>query len=425
MAKKLYIFEDDKFDQFFPLTYNRPVYELICGISRIKDKIASLFPEAEIILLCRDYLEKVLQSKTNQKINYFDIKNEDELLFINGRVIPHKDLSEKLNFSGEEEFFFHDEDFVSWRGTGVSFKNYENIFKTLYVKDQIKPIKQKREISQIEVKLAGYLWDLVNLNKSEIENDFERLKPNLDFKNIFKRNKIDDQALIYDTEKVYLGEDCHIDGQVVLDARGGPIFIADNVGIQPQTRVEGPCYIGEGSILVGGKIREGTSVGPVCRIGGEVEQSIFLGYSNKYHEGFLGHSYVGEWVNLGALTTNSDLKNNYSSIKVMVKGELLDSGLIKVGSFLGDHVKTGIGTLLGTGMVVGFATNIFGGGMIKEKSIPSFCWGDSNRLEEYKLDKAIETAQIVMERRNVKFGEEEKVLFEKILEMTKEERKGK
>ena len=425
MAKKLYIFEDYKFDQFFPLTYNRPVYELICGISRIKDKIASLFPEAEIILLCRDYLEKVLKIKTSQKVNNFDIKDKDELLFINGRVIPHKDFSEELNFSCEEEFFFCGEDFVSWRGTGLSFKNYENIFKTLYVKDQIKPIKQKRELSQIEVKLAGYLWDLVNLNKSEIENDFERLKPNLDFKNIFKRNEIDDRALVYDIEKVYLEKNCQIDGQVVLDARGGPIFIGDNVIIQPQTRVEGPCYIGEGSILVGGKIREGTSIGPVCRIGEEVEQSIFLGYSNKYHEGFLGHSYVGEWVNLGALTTNSDLKNNYSTVKVMVKGELLDSGLIKVGSFLGDHVKTGIGTLLGTGMVVGFATNIFGGGMIKEKSIPSFCWGDSNKLEEYKLDKAIETAQIVMERRNVKFGEEEKVLFEKILEMTKEERKGK
>lgn len=425
MAKQLYIFEDHKFDQFFPLTYNRPVYELICGISRIRDKITSLFPEAEIILLCRDYLEKVLQSKTNQKINYFDIKNEDELLFINGRVIPHRDLSAKLNFSGEGEFFFCGDDFVSWRGTGLSFKNYENIFKTLYVKDQIKPIKQKREISQIEVKLAGYLWDLVNLNKSEIENDFERLKPNLDFKNIFKRNEIDDKALIYDTEKVYLEKDCQIDGQVVLDARGGPIFIGEGVTIQPQTRVEGPCYIGESSILVGGKIREGTSIGPVCRIGGEVQQSIFLGHSNKYHEGFLGHSYVGEWVNLGALTTNSDLKNNYSTVKVKLKGDLLDSGLIKVGSFLGDHVKTGIGTLLGTGMVVGFATNIFGGGMIKEKSIPSFCWGDTSKLEEYKLDKAIETAQIVMQRRNVKFSEEEKVLFEKIFEMTKSERKGK
>jgi len=425
MAKKLYIFEDDKFDQFFPLTYNRPVYELICGINKIKDKIASFFPDAEIILLCRDYLEKVLRIKTKQKINKFEIKDKDELLFINGRLIPKRDLSERLNFSQEEEFFWCGEDFVSWRGTGLSFKNYENIFKALYVKDRTKPIKQKREISQIEVNLISYLWDLVNLNKSEIENDFERSKQHLDFKNIFKRNEIDDQTLIYDIDKVYLGKDCRIEGQVVLDARGGPIFIEDNVTIQPQTRVEGPCYVGEGSILVGGKVREGTSIGPVCRVGGEAEQSIFLGYSNKYHEGFLGHSYVGEWVNLGALTTNSDLKNNYSSVKVMVKGELVDSGLVKVGAFLGDHVKTGIGTLLGTGVVVGFATNIFGGGMIKEKSIPPFCWGDTNTLEEYELDKATETAQIVMERRKMKFSQEEKVLFRKIFEMTEEKRKGK
>ena len=431
MAKKLLIFEDDKFDQFFPLTYSRPVYELICGINRIKDKIASFFPDAEITLLCRDYLEKVLQIKTNrfdklttsQKINNFEIKDEDELLFINGRIIPQRDLSEKINFSQKEQFFFCGEDFVSWRGTGLSFKNYENIFKTLWVKNQIKPIREKKGISQIEVNLVGYLWDLVNLNKSEIENDFKRLKPSLDFKNIFKRNEIDDQTLIYDIEKVYLGKGCQIDGQVVLDARGGPIFVGDNVTIQPQTRVEGPCFLGEGSILVGGKIREGTSIGPGCRIGGEVEQSVFLGYSNKYHEGFLGHSYVGEWVNLGALTTNSDLKNNYSPVKVIVGGELVESGLIKVGSFLGDYVKTGIGTLLGTGMVVGFATNIFGGGMIREKSIPSFCWGDTDHLEEYELDKAIKTAQIVMERRNIKFSQEEKDLFKKIFAMTKEERK--
>jgi len=424
MAKKLYIFEDDKFDQFFPLTYNRPVYELICGISRIKDKIASFFPEAEITLLCRDYLEKVLQIKTNQKINDFEIEDEDELLFINGRVIPQRDLSEKLNFSQEEQFFFCGEEFVSWRGTGLSFKIHENIFKTLYAKDHIKPIKQERGISQIGVNLVGYLWDLVNLNKSEIENDFERMKPNLDFKNIFKRNEIDDRALIYNIGKVYFGKKCQIDGQVVLDARGGPIFVGDNVTIQPQTRVEGPCFLGEGSILVGGKIRERTSIGPVCRIGGEVEQSIFLGYSNKYHEGFLGHSYVGEWVNLGALTTNSDLKNNYSPVKVIVGGELVESGLTKVGSFLGDHVKTGIGTLLGTGMVVGFATNIFGGGMIKEKSIPSFFWGDTDHLEECELDKAINTAQIVMKRRNIKFSQEEKELFKKIFVMTKEERES-
>ena len=425
MAKKLYIFEDDKFDQFFPLTYNRPVYELICGIYLIREKIVSFFPGAEVNLLCRDYLGKVLRHRTNLKVNEFGIRDEDELLFINGRLIPDGDLSEKLDFFPTEQFSFCGEDFVSWRGTGLAFKAHENMFKTLYVKDRLKPIGQKDVISQIEVKLVSYLWDLVNLNKAEIENDFERMKPGLNFKNIFKRNQVDDQTLIYDVEKVYLGKDCQIDGQVVLDARGGPIFVGDDVSVQSQTRVEGPCFVADGSILAGGKIRQGTSIGPVCRIGGEVEQSIFQGYSNKYHEGFLGHSYVGEWVNLGALTTNSDLKNNYGTVKVVVKGESVNTGLPKVGSFLGDHVKTGIGTLLSSGMVIGFATNVFGGGMMTDKSIPCFCWGDTNRLEEYELDKAMDTAQIVMERRSMKFSQKEKELFKKIYEETKEERKRK
>jgi UDP-N-acetylglucosamine diphosphorylase/glucosamine-1-phosphate N-acetyltransferase len=424
MARKLYIFEDSKFDRFFPLTYNRPVYELICGIGRIKDKIISLFPGAEVNLLCRDYLEKVVRSRTNQKVNDFEIKDEDELLFINGRIIPQQGFSEKLDFSQEERFFFCGDDFVCWRGKGSAFKTHEDIFRTLCLKDCVKPMGQKKVISEIQIKLTSYLWDLVDLNKVQIEDDFERMRPSLDFKNVFRRNQVDNQALIYDVERVYLGKDCLIDGQVVLDARGGPIFIGDNVTIQSQTRVEGPCYVGEGSILVGGKIRQGTSIGPVCRIGGEVEQSIFLGYSNKYHEGFLGHSYVGEWVNLGALTTNSDLKNNYSPVKVTVKGKVMDSGLTKVGSFLGDHVKTGIGTLLSTGMVIGFATNVFGGGMIKDRSIPSFCWGGTNDLEEYELDKAMDTARIVMERRNVKFSQEDKELFKKMFEVTKDERKA-
>ncbi len=422
MARKLYIFEDDKFDRFFPLTYNRPVYELICGIGRIKDKIAWFFPEAETNLLCRDYLKSVFRSKANQKINDFDVEDEDKILLINGRIIPRQDLSQKLSFSQQEEFFFRGEDLAAWRGTGLLFKSHENIFKTLWVKDRIRPIKQEKGISEIDLNLVSYPWDLVNLNGSEIENDFKRLRPNLDFKNIFKRNQIDDRALMYDVERVYLQKDCQIDGQVVLDARGGPIVVGDRVTIQSQTIVEGPCYIGDGTVLVGGKIRQGTSIGPVCRIGGEVEQSVFLGYSNKYHQGFLGHSYVGEWVNLGALTTNSDLKNNYRPVKVMVKGELVDSRLIKVGSFLGDYVKTGIGTLLGTGMVVGFATNIFGGGLIRDKSIPSFSWGDTDSLEEYELDKAIHAAQMMMERRSMRLSGEEKGLFKRIFEMTRDER---
>jgi len=194
------------------------------------------------------------------------------------------------------------------------------------------------------------------------------------------------------------------------------------VKIQSHTLVKGPCYVGDDSILTGGKIREGTSIGPVCRIGGEVDDSIFLGYSNKYHEGFLGHSYVGEWVNLGALTTNSDLKNNYGNIRMMVNGTEVDSGQTKVGAFIGDHVKTGIGTLLNTGVSIGFASNLFGGGMLKSKSIPSFFWGSTEKQEEYELSKSIETAKAVRKRRGMEFTREEENLFKIIFKLTERDR---
>ena len=423
MAKKLFIFEDDKYEQFFPLTYNRPVYELLCGITKIKDKISSLFPDGEVILLCRDYLEKVLKIRTGQKVNEFDIKGEDQILLINGRILPSPDFSEKVSFSDEERFFFRGDDMVGWAGRGETLKNLKSSFQALYVKDQIKLLKSKIDFLEVEIKMVNYLWGLVSQNSLEIEVDFKRIKPDLDFKNMFEHSEVDDQALIYDVEKVYIGKGTQIDGQVVLDARKGSIFIEDRVSIQPHTRVVGPCYIGEDSILMGGKIGGGTSIGPVCRIGGEVEESIFLGYSNKHHEGFLGHSYVGEWVNLGALTTNSDLKNNYSSVKVMVNGTLVDSGLIKVGAFIGDHVKTGIGTLLNTGVSLGFASNLFGGGMIKQKHIPAFIWGSAEKQEEYQLEKAIETARMVMKRRNVELGTDEVNLFKKIFQLTEIERR--
>jgi len=423
MAKKLFIFEDEKHDQFFPLTYSRPVYELLCGMTKIKEKIIAFFPDTEIILLCRDYLEKVLATRTGQKVNDFNVEDNDQILLINGRILPSSDFSQKINFSDKDEFFFQGENMIGWSGRGEAFKNRQSWFQSLYVKDKIKSLKSEVVFSEVEVKIANYLWDLVSQNGPEIEVDFNRIKSKLDFKNMFKHCQVDDEALIYNMEKVYIGKDSQIDGQVVLDARNGSIFIGDRVIIQPHTKVMGPGYIGDDSVLVGGKIREGTSIGPVCRIGGEVEGSIFLGYSNKCHEGFLGHSYVGEWVNLGALTTNSDLKNNYSSVKVMVNDTLIDSGSVKVGAFIADHAKTGIGTLLNTGISIGFASNLFGGGMIGQKSIPAFFWGSAEKQETYDLGKAIETARMVMKRRNVELKIADENLFKKIFQLTEKERR--
>lgn len=422
MSRKLFIFEDDKFDRFFPLTYNRPVYELLCGITKIREKICHLFAGVEVVLLCRDYLEKVLATWTRQKVNQFEVKKEDEILLINGRVLPPGDFSEKVNFSNQERFFFSGDDLVGWTGRGEVFEKHKTFFQSLYVGDQIKSQKSKLTVTEIDVKPVNYLWDLVSLNGDQIEADFARMKPSLDFKNMFKHCQVDDDSLIYEMEKVYIGPDSQIEGQVVLDARSGSIYIGERVNIQPHTLVKGPCYVGDGSILTGGRIREGTSIGPVCRVGGEVEGAIFLGYSNKYHEGFLGHAYVGEWVNLGALTTNSDLKNNYSTVKVLVNQTLVDSGLTKVGSFIGDHVKTGIGTLLNTGISLGFASNVFGGGMLKLKYIPAFFWGGPESQEVYEFSKALQTIRAVMKRRGVELEGDEENLFKKIYELTEKER---
>jgi UDP-N-acetylglucosamine diphosphorylase/glucosamine-1-phosphate N-acetyltransferase len=422
MAKKLFIFEDDKFDRFFPLTLNRPVYELLWGMNRIREKIVSFVPNADVILLCRDYLEKVLKETAGKKVNYFRVDDDDDIILVNGRLIHSSDFSALLDSTKENTLFLSSEEIVAWQGRGKAFKNLLPTFRHLYQKDKMAQLKSEIEQVEVKAKLVGYLWDLVTGNPGEIEADFVKIKPALDFKNMFKHCQIDDQALMYDVEKIFIGRETKIDGHVVLDARTGPIFIEENVQIQSLTRVEGPCYIGQGTILVGGKLRSGTSIGPHCRMGGEVEQSIFLGYSNKYHEGFLGHSYVGEWVNLGALTTNSDLKNNYGSIKVMVKGKLVDSGQTKIGAFIGDHAKTGIGTLLNTGVSLGFASNVFGGGMVEKKLVPPFFWGGAEGGETYRMDKAIQTAKIVLKRRNKELSSAEEDLFKKLFQLTENER---
>jgi len=191
---------------------------------------------------------------------------------------------------------------------------------------------------------------------------------------------------------------------VVLNGSDGPIYIDSEVFVEPHTYLIGPVYVGPKSRLVGGKIT-GCSIGPVCRIGGEVEESIIQGYSNKYHAGFLGHAYVGEWVNFGAMTTNSDLRNDYKNVRASVHGEIIDTGRLKVGSFIGDFTKTAIGTLLNTGINIGIACNILGNGLVAEKEIPSFTWYSSGRKHEYKIPKALETMEKSMVRRGIKLSQ--------------------
>ncbi len=198
----------------------------------------------------------------------------------------------------------------------------------------------------------------------------------------------------------------------MIDSDAGPVIIENGGTIMPNAVIIGPVYIGKKcTIKANAKIYEGTSIGQISKVGGEVEESIIHEYSNKQHEGFLGHAYIGSWCNLGADTNNSDLKNNYGPVTIVMDKEKINTGETFVGLFMGDHSKSGINTMFNTGTVVGFCSNVFGAGYLP-KYIPSFSWLDAQKgITPYKLEKAIEVAKKVMKRRDIKFTSVDNNIF--------------
>jgi UDP-N-acetylglucosamine diphosphorylase/glucosamine-1-phosphate N-acetyltransferase len=223
--------------------------------------------------------------------------------------------------------------------------------------------------------------------------------------------------VIHNPAQVYIHPQARLDGPLVLDARDGPIVI-DAAHIEPFSFIQGPAAFGPGALIASARIRAETTIGPVCRIGGEVEASIVQGYSNKHHDGFLGHSYLGEWVNIGAMTTNSDLKNTYGTIRVALDGfGQIDSGILKLGCFLADHVKLGIGLHLNGGAVIGTGSNIFGI-HFAPKTIPPFTWG-GEVFREYRIDGMVDVARKVMGRRKLALSPEQEQMLREVFAMTR------
>jgi UDP-N-acetylglucosamine diphosphorylase/glucosamine-1-phosphate N-acetyltransferase len=217
----------------------------------------------------------------------------------------------------------------------------------------------------------------------------------------FARMEIVEGATLIGPGPILFGAGAQVRPSAVIDAATGPVVLGAGVVIHPLSVVTGPAYLGPGTVVnPGAKIRHGTSAGSFCKLGGEVEESLILDLSNKQHDGFLGHAIVGSWVNLGADTNGSDLKNNYSSVRVDLGEGLVESGESFVGPHIGDHAKTGIDTMLTTGGVLGVAANVFGGGFAP-KFVPAFAWGGAEGLAVYRLEAALETARAVCARRNV------------------------
>jgi UDP-N-acetylglucosamine diphosphorylase/glucosamine-1-phosphate N-acetyltransferase len=258
-----------------------------------------------------------------------------------------------------------------------------------------------RTDSSVAVALPGrildHVWDLVARNAEQIASDVVALRPDRG------AQELPAGVLHWGDHPLILQEGVMLEPGCALDTSAGPIWLAPDVLVRAFTRLAGPAYIGPSSQLLGGSI-DAVSVGPVCRIRGEISTSVCLGYTNKQHDGHIGHAYLGRWVNLGAGTNNSDLKNNYGTIRIWTPDGERDTGEIKMGSLLGDHVKTGIGLLFNTGTVVGAGSNLYGAAM-PPKFVPPFSWGTGAELVEYRLDKFLEVAERAMGRRGVHLTE--------------------
>lgn len=416
---QLCIFEDIYFDRLEPLVFSRPTYNLVCGVFALRDKIIRAYPGVKVSLHTRPYLEAFLEEKKTG----FPVNNifDDSCLFINGRLLAPQNLAEIIPLNDSEDALYMSGDNIA--AARVSGKKLQEVKNSLY--DLFTPANfDGLPIKKIEIPMINYVWDLVTYNRTEMAKDFAFLSSKLDFskrENI--KGTLSPGAYLINEDNIIIEEGAKINPGAVLDASGGMIYISKDAIVYPNAVIEGPVFVGEKSHVKScSRIYDNVSIGKICKVGGEVECSIILPYTNKQHSGFLGHAYLGSWVNIGADTNCSDLKNNYGSVKMYINGEIVNSDCQFLGVIMGDHSKTSINSMFNTGTMVGFSCNIYGAGF-PPKYIPSFSWGGSDAMTSYDLERSIETAKRVLVRRNKNMGDAEEKLFRKIFDLTQKERR--
>jgi UDP-N-acetylglucosamine diphosphorylase/glucosamine-1-phosphate N-acetyltransferase len=415
MIESLCIFEDQNYRRLLPLTFMRPVYDLRCGILTLRGKIGRSFPGARMHLHVRGVLGKLVeQQNPGMPVNRVE---GARCLFMNGRILAAGDLASIVPADGPDGLFVMGETLVGARLSGRALDAVRDKLPDAITLATFGALP----VTNVTATEIRYPWDLINHNGKEITSDCAILSPEPGRR---VQGTVYEGARLINPGGIVIGEGSKIKPGVVLDAENGPIVIGKNVTVFPNAVIEGPAFVGDRSLIkIGAKIYENTSIGEVCKVGGEVEGAIIHAYSNKQHDGFLGHAYLGMWVNLGADTNNSDLKNNYSNVKVVIDGETVDSGSMFMGLVMGDHSKSSINSMFNTGTVVGVSSNVFGTGF-PPKSIPSFAWGGAEGMSTYDLDRALEVARRVMGRRKVALSGAEENVLRSVFAQTESERTG-
>jgi UDP-N-acetylglucosamine diphosphorylase/glucosamine-1-phosphate N-acetyltransferase len=387
------LFDDDKRADLLPLTFTRPVADLRVGILTIKEKWAKWLKTKVSY-----HTEEYLQEK-------FPMLIEEDNLLINGALLPEKEIVEAISLLKNNDALVKNGKLLALRVNRHDFHNFNTHSLTYFNTNEYDKTTN----------LINFPWDIFTLNEQEIEIDFLLLTQGRKSQPISPTNRF------VKPERIFIEEGASVEFSI-LNPANGYIYIGKDAEVMENATVHGSLALCEHSVLkIGAKIYGATTVGPHSKVGGEVSNSIFIGYSNKGHDGFLGNSVLGEWCNLGADTNNSNLKNNYAIVKMWnyPQKRFVNTNLQFAGLIMGDHSKSGINTMFNTGTVVGVFANIFGSGFPRN-FVPSFSWGGASGFSIYQTQKAYEVAEKVMERRHIKFDDVERKILDKVFELTAE-----
>ena len=400
------VFEDAAVNFLEPLTLTRAAFSLRCGATTLLEGHHRLAGTTDFGLLVRSDLADVCRHQYPQlPINDAHYLQGEDLILVNARWLPpvHAPIDTSHAHVGIVDGQIA---YVVAPVPSPAEPSFERMNDWL---DQCRNTMPNLETGG---SMVDFLWDLVDLNPDALVQDwdwFRQGKPTSNHQGV---------GLLGPAEKLVVAEGAVLEPFVFADTRQGPVLIDSGAEVHSFSRLEGPCYIGRETWIMGAKLRGGT-IGPKCRIGGEVEASIVQGQSNKYHDGFLGHSYIGEWVNLAAGTQTSDLRNDYGPIRVTVAGQRIASGRTKIGSFIGDHSKTGLGVLLNTGSAIGAFCNVLPSGSLLPQVVPSFCQVHFGQIRErMDMRQLFTTAATVMRRRGETFTDMHRDFFYGLYDQT-------
>ena len=391
----LILFEDPGWRHFGPITQLRPVWDLRYGLQTLGERLAVLLAVQPTARIARTEISTLIG-----KEGMGSMPETGDVHLVNGRF-SGQPFAEGVDAGFPATIWRDGQDVAAAKiPAEVARKWFTRPifdpadFSADSLLEELKDAGVVPEILDSEGCLIQWPWDLLERQTDAINEQFASL-------GVCREGEIHSSAILVHEERIHIASGARVRAGAILDASEGPILLEGGVEIMPGAILLGPVALASGTkIKAGAKLCGPVVAGPACKLGGEVEGTLVQGHSNKQHEGYLGHALLGEWVNLGADTNNSDLKNNYSPVKVRIDGTEVDTGHLFFGCIIGDHVKTAINTQLNTGTVIGVGSNLFGPDF-PPKEIGAFRWGGASGFEDYEFERFLETAKRVMERRNV------------------------